>query len=605
MRKDKFETESKKNMPMRGPGARFANKVRPKNIRGTLKRLIAFSGSEFRRFFFVLILTFVVSLMNLVGPRIIGQIIDRLYDGKLDDGLNRLLLLLAGVYIMSSLASWSAARVVVKASQKVLNKMRNVLFHKLSRLPISYFDTHSHGDIVSRFTNDIDSVSTVFSDSTTLLLRSVMIVVGSLFMMLDLNVKLTLGVLACTPLIFGLSKVIAGRSLVHFKHQSMYTGVINGKVEESVYGLDIIQSFNQQENFTDDFRKTNEALYRSGRNAQLWAGFLMPAMHVINNLAYATIGLLGGYLVIKGEVTVGIMASFLVYSRQFIRPLNDLASIYNQLMAAIAGSQRVFAVLDEVEEVEMADDINELNMIGEVEFKNVNFSYIEGMPVIRDLSLDIRQGMKVAIVGPTGAGKTTIVNLITRFYDIDSGEIRIDGKPIEEIHRHALRSDMGFVLQDTYLFSGSIYDNILYGKLDATEEEIIHAAKTAGAHDFITKLTHRYETKLSYGGMNISQGERQLITIARAILMNPRMLILDEATSSVDIATEQLISKSMLRLMEGRTSFIIAHRLSTIVNADLILVLNDGQLIESGSHDELMTRDGFYAELFKVQMGEI
>lgn len=601
MKKDVYSKESKKQAHFGGPGARFANKVRPDHIWGTLRRLVMFSGSEAKRLAIVLGFVFTMSIMNLIGPRVIGEIVDYLYKGQTGEGLFNLITILAIVYAISSLAAWLGERTVVKASQTILNKMRNTLFYKLSKLPISYFDTHSHGDIISRFTNDIDSVSTVFSESTTILIRSVMMVTGSLAMMLYLNPILSLGVLLCTPLIYGLSSIIAKRSLNFFKSQSKQTGIINGKVEESVYGLNIIQSYNQEKNFLEDFKKRNDLLYRSGRSAQLWAGFLMPAMHVINNLSYAIIGLLGGYMAIEGYITVGVVASFIIYTRQFIRPLNELASIYNSLMAAIAGSQRVFAVLDELEETELSENEDCLNIEGNIEFDHVDFSYIEGYPVIKDLTITITPGMKVAIVGPTGAGKTTIVNLITRFYGLNSGEIRIDGMPIESINRHALRQEIGFVLQDTYLFSGSIYDNILYGKLDADQEAIIRAAKMAGAHDFITKLPHQYETNLSYGGMNLSQGERQLITIARAVLMNPRVLILDEATSSIDIATEQVISKSMIHLMDGRTSFIIAHRLSTIVNADLIMVLNDGQLIESGNHDALMAQEGFYSQMYRVQ----
>lgn len=605
IKKDVYGKETKKVAKVGGPAARFANKVRPNNIRGTLKRLVQFSGSEAKRLLVVLCLMFLMSLMNLIGPRIIGLIVDQLYTNEEGQSFTRLLVMLALVYVIASLAAWLGEKIVVRASQTILNRLRNTLFHKLSKLPISYFDSHSHGDIVSRFTNDIDSVSTVFSESTTILIRSVMMVVGSLAMMLYLNPMLSVGVLLCTSLIIALSNMIAKKSLKFYKSQSKFTGLINGKVEEAVYGLDIIQCYNQEGNFIEDFKTTNEALYVSGRSAQLWAGFLMPAMHVVNNLSYAIVGLLGGYMVIEGQITVGVVASFIVYSRQFIRPLNDLASIYNSLMLAIAGSQRVFAVLDEVEEVELSERVDGIEMTGDIVFDGVDFSYIEGIPVIQDLSLKIKQGMKVAIVGPTGAGKTTIVNLITRFYNIDAGQIRIDGIPIEAIDRHALRQNIGFVLQDTYLFSGSIYDNILYGQLDADQEGIIHAAKIAGAHDFITKLPHGYETNLSYGGMNLSQGERQLITIARAVLMNPKVLILDEATSSVDIATEQVIARSMEQVMDGRTSFIIAHRLRTIVSADLILVLKDGRLIESGNHEDLMSQKGFYSEMYGAQTEQV
>ena len=583
--------------------ARFSNHVKPKNIKVTLIRLISHSKSEVLIFGIIIGLVTIMSLLNLYAPKLVGSIIDVLNEGNEWSSFASMLMLLLGIYVGGSFFKWLIEYLVVGASNRIIKNLREELFFKLSKLPISFFDTKSHGDIMSRFTNDIDQVSAVFSQSTTILIQSVITVVGSLIMMVILNVYLTLGVLLSVPLIFGLSKIIAKRTIDFYKMQQKATGQINGKVEESVYGLSILQTYNQQENFENNFKKANEDLYVYGRKAQLWTGLLMPLLNVINNLTFAVIGLIGGYLVIEDIITVGVIASFVVYSRQFIRPLNELASIYNALMSAIAGAERVFQVLDECEEVEDPKSIESFTLDGDVEFKHVNFSYTDGIPVIKDLSLSIKSGMKVAIVGPTGSGKTTLVNLLTRFYGANSGDIYIDKKPIQYLNRHSLRANIGFVLQDTYLFSGTIYDNILYGKLDATKEDVIQVAKIARADDFIKKLPHQYNTKLTYGGMNLSQGERQLITIARAILLNPRILILDEATSSVDIITEKLISSSMFELMKDRTSFIIAHRLSTIINADLILVLSDGQLVESGTHETLMERGGFYQEMYNIQRG--
>lgn len=581
--------------------ARFSNKEKPKNIKETLLRLMNQSKSEKVIFSVVIVLVTIMSVLNLYAPKLIGSVIDNLNEGVIWSLYRSKLMALVSIYIGVSFLTWLIEYLVVGASNRIIKQLREELFFKLSKLPISFFDTKSHGDIMSRFTNDIDQVSSAFSQSTTTLIRSVITVVGSLIMMLVLNVYLTLGVLISVPLIFGLSKLIAKKTINFYKMQQAFTGEINGKVEETVYGLPILQTYNQQDHFETNFNTANQELYYHGRKAQLWTGLLMPLLNVINNLTFAVIGLIGGYLVIEDMITVGIIASFIVYSRQFIRPLNEMASIYNDLMSAIAGAERVFQVLDEVEEVEDEQSITNFTIDGKVDFNNVSFSYTEDIPIIKNLSFSVSSGMKVAIVGPTGSGKTTLVNLLTRFYSPDSGEICIDNKPIELLNRHSLRSNIGFVLQDTYLFSGTIYDNILYGKLDARKEDIIRVARIARAHDFINKLPHKYNTKLTYGGMNLSQGERQLITIARAILLNPRILILDEATSSVDIITEKLISSSMFELMKERTSFIIAHRLSTIVSADLILVLDDGEVIEYGTHETLMKQGGFYQEMYDIQ----
>jgi ATP-binding cassette subfamily B protein len=603
MKKDIYDKEMKnsnQNQSFGRMSARFANKDRPDNVKNTLRRLLNHSKSESKIYLVVLILVMFISSLNLYAPRLIGNVIDQLNEGLFGEvGLS--LTILALVYTALSLFSWLSEFLIAGASQRIIKTLREELFEKLSRLPIEYFDTHSHGDIMSRFTNDIDNVSAVFTQSTTALLRSIIMVIGSLTIMMYLNLTMALGVMISVPLVYGLSKLIASKTIRYFEKSAEFTGEINGLVEETVYGLNIVQSFNKETQFAQTFEESNKELFHYSRKAQMWTGLLMPLLNVIKNLTFAVIGLIGGYLVIKGDITIGVVASFIAYSRHFVRPLNELASIYNALMGAIAGSQRVFQVLDEVEETEHEHATDDFDVAGKVTFENVGFHYIKGVEVIKDLDLNIKPGMKVAIVGPTGAGKTTIVNLITRFYTPQKGTISIDDTPIELLNRHKLRQNIGFVLQDTYLFSGTIYENIQYGKLDATKDEIIEAATIAKAHDFIHKLPHKYETRLTFGGMNLSQGERQLITIARALLLNPKLLILDEATSSVDIITEKLISDSLLALMENRTSFIIAHRLSTIIKADLILVLNEGELIEYGTHSELLEQEGFYNEMYEIQ----
>lgn len=606
MKQDVYKKETEKNSDRQAFGrmsARFSNRVRPTRVKGTLKRLLQYSGRELKILFAVFLIVLLTAVMNLTAPRLIGLIVDQLFDNQFDHTLTVMIASLAVLYIMISVGTWLSEFLVVGTSQRIIDRLRHDLFQKLSKLPITYFDTHSHGDIVSRFTNDIDNVNVVLSQSTTAFIRSIITFAGALGLMLYLNIYLTLGVLLSVPLVFGLSKLIARRTIDLYRAQQRYTGEINSRVEETVYGLNIVQAYNQQEQFSDVFEKANDSLYHYSKNAQLWTGLLMPVLNVINNLTFGVIGLMGGYLVIKGMTSVGIVTSFIVYSRSFIRPINELASIYNALMAAIAGSQRVFQILDELEESETVGAKEDLQLSGDFTFDKVKFAYVPGKPVIKQLSLKVKKGMKVAIVGPTGAGKTTIVNLITRFYCPDEGVILADDVPLELITRSHLRQQIGFVLQDTYLFSGTIWDNIQYGNLSATENQIIEASKLAGAHDFICKLPHQYQTKLTYGGMNLSHGERQLITIARAVLLEPNVMILDEATSSVDIATERRISASMQHLMAGRTSFIIAHRLSTIVSADLILVMKSGEVVESGNHKALMENKGFYAEMYRIQCG--
>jgi ATP-binding cassette subfamily B protein len=476
------------------------------------------------------------------------------------------------------------------------------LFEKLQKLPISFFDTNLHGDLMSRLTNDIDNISTTFSQNIVSLMSDVIGILGALTLMFVISPLLTLAAMITIPFVFVLSTVITKRTHVLFKSQQKVLGSLNGQIEESISGLRIIRTFNHEEEMVDSFDTINDDLCGVGIKAQVWSGFMMPLMNVISNFGFAVIACFGGILAVQGTVTVGVIASFLGYSKQFSRPLNDVANIFNSLQTAVAGAERIFEILDENEELPDAPDAVEMKSPhGDVEFRNVSFSYDKRNRVLSDVSFTVKAGSTVALVGPTGAGKTTIVNLINRFYDVDEGEILIDGKCVNDYTRSSLRKSFGIVLQDTYLFSGTIRENISYGSPTASEKEIRDAAVMSSADKFIRKLSGGYETMLTESGSNISEGERQLLAIARAILSDPAILILDEATSSVDTRTEIQIQKAMIALMKGRTCFIIAHRLSTIRDADCIMVIDNGKIVESGSHEQLLANKGFYFELCSSQ----
>ena len=511
-------------------------------------------------------------------------------------------LALCAAYLIDTGLTIAQGWLMAGVSQQIVSGLRGSLFAKLQRLPVAYFDTHDHGDLMSRLANDIDNVSVTISQSTTQLMSTVIIIGGSLAMMFLLSPPLALAGLVTVPLVFALSRTISRRTRVLFKEQQAVLGALNGHIEENVSGILVVKAFNHQEQTFGEFTALNERLCEVGTRAQIWSGYIMPLMNVINNVGFATVAGVGGVLAVRGIVTVGLIASFLGYSRQFSRPLNDLANIYNSLQTALAGAERVFEVLDEPEEPKDPPGARILERPrGEVVFRGVEFGYRPGVTVLSGISFRAEPGSVIALVGPTGAGKTTIVNLLARFYDISGGAILFDGQDIRDCSRDSLRRCFGIVLQDTYLFSGSIRENILYGRPGASEAEMVRAAAMANADGFIRHLPGGYDTRLSESGASLSQGQRQLLAIARVILTDPAILILDEATSSVDTRTELHIQEAMLALAKGRTSFIIAHRLSTIRGADRIMVINHGRIVETGDHRSLIRAGGVYARMYESQ----
>ena len=601
-------------MPMRpgghGGGRRFGMPAeKPKNFRGTMLRLWHFFGREKKSLLVVFSLVLVDASVVLFAPYLTGRAIDTMRGGAhsvLFGSLRTAILMLLGVYLTDVLLTFANNFLMAGISQRIVRGMRAGLFSKLQRLPISFFDTRTHGDLMSRFTNDIDNISSTISQSTVTLMSDIIGIVGSFLVMLMLNPLLTLASVITVPLVALLSKTIAARTRVLFKGQQAALGKLNGHIEESISGFSVIKAFNHEQRAVSEFDRINRELYSVGLKAQIISGYLMPLMNIISNIGFAVIAAVGGVLAVRGIITVGVIASFLSYSKQFSRPLNDVANIFNTLQTAVAGAGRIFEVLDSAEEPPDGPGARNLeNPRGEVDFDGVDFAYRPGVPILRDILFTARAGSTVALVGPTGAGKTTIVNLLSRFYDVTGGAIRIDGTDIRGCTRESLRRCFGIVLQDTYLFSGTIRENIRYGRLDATEEEIRAAAGEACADTFIRKLEDGYDTVLSESGANLSEGQRQLLAIARAILANPSILILDEATSNVDTRTEMNLQEAMVRLMNGRTCFIIAHRLSTIRDADVILVIDGGRIVESGSHRELLEKDGFYSKLYNIQFNNI
>ena len=591
-----------------GHGAgRFAPVQKPKDFTGTLKRIWGFFGSEKKSLWTIFMFVVISSVISLFVPYWIGKTVDTIAAEPINlNLLHIMVLILAIVYITDGVSNLFQGWMMAKVSQRVVQKLRNSLFHKLLKLPISYFDSHAHGDMMSRVTNDIDNVSSSISQSTTQLMGGVITITGSFIMMLTLSPIMTVAACITLPFMYLLTKTIAKRTRVLFREQQKHLGRLNGHIEETITGALIIKAFNRENQVVSNFESINENLYESGRKAQIWSGFLMPLMNVINNLGIAAIAIVGGVLAVNDAVTIGVIASFVSYSRQFTRPLNDLANIFNVFQSAVAGAERVFQVIDEHEETKDIEDAVPLcNPSGRVTFKNVSFGYKENHPILKNINFEAEPGTNLALVGPTGAGKTTITNLLTRFYEVSKGSILIDGIDIRHYTRESLRDTFGIVLQDTYLFTGTIKENIKYGRLDATDEEVVAAAKTANAHYFITRLPNGYETMLSENGANLSQGNRQLLAIARAILKDPAILILDEATSSVDTRTELAIQNAMRKVMKGRTSFVIAHRLSTIREADTIMVIDDGQIKESGTHEELLRHNGQYSEMYESQYKNI
>ncbi|WP_246294373.1 ABC transporter ATP-binding protein [Paenibacillus planticolens] len=581
--------------------------VKPKNFKGTLRRLWFYLGTERKWLTIVFMFIAADSALTLAGPYLIGVAIDAMAAGQVNYSvLDVTMIVLISTYIADGGLTFLQSWVMAGLAQRVVKRLRQTMFAKLQKLPLAFFDGRSHGDIMSRLSNDIDNVSNSISQSTAQLMTGSIAIVGSLVMMLVLSPTLTLASLITVPLVFFLAKTITKRTSVLFKDQQAQLGKLNGHIEETISGLLVVKAFNRERKAIDEFNNVNGRLYEVGLKAQIWSGFLMPLLSVINNIGFSAVAIVGGVLAVKGHITVGVIASFLSYSRQFVRPLNDIANTYNVLQSGVAGAERAFEVLDEAEEVEDAPDAVELEKpIGHVTFQDVTFGYRPDMPILRQVSFEAPAGSSLALVGPTGAGKTTIVNLVTRFYDATSGTILIDGRDIKSYTRDSLRRSFGIVLQDTYLFSGTIKENIKYGKPDANDAEVVAAAKLANADAFISRLPKGYDTPLSENGGNLSQGQRQLLAIARVILADPSILILDEATSSIDTRTELHIQEALLSMMKGRTSFIIAHRLNTIRDADTIMVIDRGEIAEQGSHSTLMSQDGTYSRMFANQFKNI
>ncbi|BBE31547.1 ABC transporter [Tepiditoga spiralis] len=595
-----------------GPGGIMRGGEKAKNFKKTMKQLIAYLSPFKFSFIIVFIFAVLSTIFTIVGPKILGKATTKLFEGIMGkitgtgNGIDfayigNIILLLAGLYLISALFSYIQGWIMSSVSMKVTYKLRKEISEKINRLPLKYFDKTTQGEVLSRITNDVDTVSQTLNQSLTQLITSFTAVVGVLIMMLSISWQMTLIALAIIPVSFMLIIGIIKQSQKYFKQQQDYLGHVNGHIEEMYGGHIIMKTFNGEEKSIKKFDKYNNVLYGAAWKSQFLSGLMMPIMSFVGNLGYVAISVLGGYLASKKALEVGDIQAFIQYVRSFTQPITQLANISNILQQTAASSERVFEFLDEEEEIEEIKNPAKIPEVHTgVEFKNVHFGYTDKI-VIKNFSTSVKAGQRIAIVGPTGAGKTTIVKLLMRFYDVNDGEILVDGNNIKNYKRNDLRSLFGMVLQDTWLYNGSIMDNIRYGRLDATNEEVIKAAKMAHVDSFVHNLPKGYDMILNEETSNISQGEKQLITIARAILADPKILILDEATSSVDTRTEVKIQKAMNNLMKDRTSFIIAHRLSTIRDADLILVMNEGDIVEQGKHKELLTRKGFYANLYNSQ----
>ena len=583
-----------------------------KDFKGTMKKLMGYLTQYKIGLLLVVIFAIGSTIFNIAGPKILGKATTELFHGLISkvsggsgidfDKIAKILIGLMCLYVCSALFSFIQGYIMTGVSQKLTYRMRKEISEKIDRLPMGYFDKMTHGEILSRITNDVDTLSQSLNQSATQVITSVATIIGVLVMMLSISPLMTVIAILILPLSMGLIGMIVKRSQRYFKEQQEYLGYVNGQVEEVYGGHNIVKAFNKEDDVIDEFDRDNDRLYRSAWKSQFLSGMMMPIMQFVGNLGYVAVVILGGYLAIKKTIEVGDIQSFIQYVRNFTQPIQQIAQVANMLQSTAAASERVFEFLGEPEEEAAPENPVVLkNPEGAVEFEHVHFGYNPEHTIIHDFSVKVEPGQKIAIVGPTGAGKTTMVKLLMRFYDVSGGSIKVDGHDIREFDRGELRRMFGMVLQDTWLFKGSVEDNIRYGKLDATHEDVVKAADAAYAHRFIQTLPGGYGMELNEEASNVSQGQKQLLTIARAILADPKILILDEATSSVDTRTEVRIQKAMDNLMKGRTSFIIAHRLSTIRDADLILVMKEGDIVEMGRHEELLAKNGFYADLYNSQ----
>lgn len=600
--------EGMQKPPMGGPRGRQGMMAhgKPQNTKKTFFRLCKYLIHYWPLLLISIICICITTIGTVFATRMIGIAIDE-YISVFDfDGLFKICIVLLVFYLISSVSTWMQSYLMLKVGQNTVARLRKEIFDKFQKLPLRYFDKTTHGELMSRVTNDVDNVSQMLNSSVSQILQSVLTIVGTFFMMLYLSVPLTIATVITVPLILVTTKWVTKHSRKYFTQKQERLGKLNGHVEEIISGQKVVKVFCREEEEINKFQKLNDDLLNVSIKAEIFSGSIGPIMTALNNMTYAVVVAVGGILMILGgAMTLGTISNFIIYSKQFARPLTELANQVNMIMAAMAGAERVFEVLDETEEEPDSADAYEMGEIeGDVVLTDVNFSYEAGHPILKHVNLYARPGQTIAFVGPTGAGKTTIINLLTRFYDIDSGSITIDGHDIYKTTRSSLRSALSIVLQDTYLFTASIKENIRYGRLNATDEEIKEAAKLANAHEFIRRLPDGYDTMLTDGGGNLSQGQRQMISIARAILANPSVLVMDEATSSVDTRTEVKIQEAMNNLMKGRTNFLIAHRLSTIKDADLIAVVNHGEIIERGNHQQLMEKKGFYYNLYTNQFDQ-
>lgn len=601
--------------PMGGPHGPMMPGEKAKDFKGTLKKLLAYMGRYKIAIVFVMIFAVGGTIFNIVGPKVLSRATTALFEGLMakiggTGGIDfariaRILLFVLGLYVISALLTFIQGYIMTGVSQKLCYRFRREISEKINRMPMAYFESKTVGEVLSRITNDVDTLGQSLSQSITTIITSVTTLIGVLVMMLSISPLMTLIALVILPISGTLIGIVVKHSQKYFVAQQTYLGKINGQIEETYGGHNIVKAFNREEASLKEFKETNDELYRSAWKSQFISGMMQPIMVFVGNLGYVAVAVSGSILAIRGVIDVGEIQAFIQYVKSFTQPIAQLAQVSNLLQSMAASAERVFEFLNEAEEDMQAENPVKLSkMEGAVAFSHVQFGYNPDKVIIKDFSCDVKPGQMVAIVGPTGAGKTTMVKLLMRFYDVNKGSICVDGHNVKDFNRSELRENFGMVLQDTWLFKGTIMENIRYGRLDATDEEVIEAAKAAHAHRFIQTLPGGYQMELNEEASNVSQGQKQLLTIARAILADNPILILDEATSSVDTRTEIRIQKAMNNLMKGRTSFVIAHRLSTIKDADVILVMKDGDIVEQGNHEELLAKDGFYASLYNSQFEE-